>query len=318
MTLNVQLVDMATVPIVLPARSPYRLAFRPLSGSRLIAADIRYGGTRTGHDPDVPIQPRVTTDCRWSDAYTIGVRLRDETSDVFLDGRIYSEPRRKGEVHLMYLSGVEHIDFNTPRHTLEIVVPQSFLREIADDLEVPPVTHLGDSLYHVADDPVLRGLILRLQPYFDAPETLEPLAADHLMWGLGIYACAHYGDLAARRRTAGGLSSWQERLAKDIIETRLVGGIGLAELAGLCGLQTSRFAHAFKRSTGVAPYRWLQQRRVTRARELLATSRASLADIALACGFADQSHLTRSFARQLGITPGAWRTTQANGFPALA
>lgn len=181
------------------------------------------------------------------------------------------------------------------------------MREIANDLGVPHVTYLGHSLFHVSEDPLLRHLALRLYPFFDAPETLDLLLADHLMWGLGIYVCAHYGDLASHRPVVGGLSTWQERLAKDVIETRLVGGIGLADLATLCGLRTSQFAHAFKRSTGIAPYQWLLQRRVARAKDLLSRGRTSLIDIALVCGFADQSHLTRAFARHVGLTPRAWR-----------
>jgi AraC-like DNA-binding protein len=296
--LNVPRVDIATVPIGLPANGR-KLAVRGIARSRLIAADIRYGLTQVGHNAQFP---------SWDDAFTIGVRLKDETSDIHVDGRNYSRPQRKGETHMLYLSGVEHIDFSTPRHTLETLLPRSFMREIADDLEVPHVTHLGRSLFHVTRDPVLRHLALRILPFFDAPETLDPLLADHFMWSLGIYVCARYGDLAIRRRVTGGLSTWQERLAKEVIETSLVGGIGLAELSVLCGLRTSQFAHGFRRSTGMAPYQWLVKRRVARAKEMLAGT-VSLADIALASGFADQSHLTRIFSRQMGLTPGKWRAT---------
>lgn len=48
-------------------------------------------------------------------------------------------------------------------------------------------------------------------------------------------------------------------------------------------------------------------RRCELAKELLRSSPLSLAEIALACGFADQSHFTRAFARLVGMTPGAWR-----------
>ncbi|MDH6230253.1 AraC family transcriptional regulator [Mesorhizobium soli] len=311
MTLNAKfnVVDMATVPVGLPANLNHRLAFRGLSSSRLISADVRYGPSPAGGNADFAAPTRVTSNCQWTDAYAIGVRLQDERSDVFVDGRTYSHSRRKGETHLLYLSGVEQIDFNSPRHTFETILPRSFMREIADDLEVPHVTHLGRSFYDIIDDPVLPRLAGRMLPFVDAPETLDPLFADHYMWSLGIYVCAHYGDLAPRRRVVGGLSTWQERLAKEVIETRLVGGIGLAELAVVCGLRASQFAHAFKRSTGMAPYQWLQWRRVELAKSLLSKGRTSLTDVALACGFSDQSHLTRSFARQVGATPGAWRAT---------
>ncbi|UIY31505.1 AraC family transcriptional regulator (plasmid) [Neorhizobium galegae] len=108
-----------------------------------------------------------------------------------------------------------------------------------------------------------------------------------------------------------GLSTWQERLAKDVIETSLVGGIGLAELAQLCGLRTSQFAHGFKRSTGIAPYEWLLRRRIERAKESLLWG-SKLSEVAVACGFADESHLTRMFRRVVGVAPGAWRTARAS------
>ncbi|WP_244635134.1 helix-turn-helix transcriptional regulator [Agrobacterium salinitolerans] len=102
-------------------------------------------------------------------------------------------------------------------------------------------------------------------------------------------------------------------MAKDVIETSLVGGIGLAELAQLCGLRTSQFAHGFKRSTGVAPYEWLLKRRLERAKESLLWGH-KLSEVALACGFADESNLTRVFRRVVGATPGKWRSARAPAF----
>ncbi|NGO66666.1 helix-turn-helix transcriptional regulator [Rhizobium daejeonense] len=225
---------------------------------------------------------------------------------------IVEPPVRKGQTHFLYVSDLAHIDFTTPRHTQEVILQRSFMREITNDLEVPHVTHLGRSLYHMTDDPVLRRLALRIYPFFDAPETMDSLMADHYMWSLGIYLCTHYGDLAIRRPIVGGLCTWQVRLAKDVIETSLVGGIGLADLAQLCGLRTSQFAHGFKRSTGVAPYEWLQCRRIERAKECLLAG-GSLFDVAALCGFADESHLIRMFRRRMGVSPGAWRRARGKG-----
>jgi AraC family transcriptional regulator len=221
MTFNVQKVDIGTVPINLPRGSDRKLSVRGLSKSRLIASEIRYGLTPFSGKPNFPL---------WSDAYSIGVALREHKSDIVVDGKRFSHSRRTSEIQVLYVSGVEHVDFITTRHGVEILLPRSFMREIADDLEVPHVTHLGRSLCHIAEDPALRRLALQIHPFFDAPDTLEPLQADHFMWTFGIYVCANYGDLAARRLSTGGLTTWQERLAKDVIEARIVGGIGLTEL----------------------------------------------------------------------------------------
>ena len=105
----------------------------------------------------------------------------------------------------------------------------------------------------------------------------------------------------------GGLAPWQERRAKEILCANLDGRMPLNEVARECRLSVSHFSRAFRRSTGAAPHNWLLTRRVDLAKEKLRDDRLSLLDVALACGFADQSHLTRVFTRMVGVSPGAWR-----------
>lgn len=105
----------------------------------------------------------------------------------------------------------------------------------------------------------------------------------------------------------GGLASWQERRAVAFMDERLDQSFPVSEVAEACGLSVNHFSRAFRRSMGKPPHRWLLDRRIERARELLRGTEVSLADIALACGFAEQSHFTRVFTRTVGIPPGAWR-----------
>jgi len=67
------------------------------------------------------------------------------------------------------------------------------------------------------------------------------------------------------------------------------------------------FARAFKAATGSAPHRYLTDRRIGRARALLAEGRLPLAEIAEVCGFSSQPHFTYWFKRLVGTTPGAYR-----------
>ena len=84
----------------------------------------------------------------------------------------------------------------------------------------------------------------------------------------------------------------------------------LAELAVLSGVSRFQLLRGFARETGVTPHAYLLQRRVRLARQLLATGHAP-ADAALEAGFADQSHMTRAFRRQFGITPARYRAALA-------
>jgi AraC family transcriptional regulator len=105
----------------------------------------------------------------------------------------------------------------------------------------------------------------------------------------------------------GGLAPWQERRAKELMSTHLGREISLAFVAGECRLSVSHFARSFKQCTGKPPHRWLLENRVEKAKELLINAELPLAEIALECGFSDQSHFTRVFSRIAGTSPGTWQ-----------
>jgi AraC family transcriptional regulator len=102
-------------------------------------------------------------------------------------------------------------------------------------------------------------------------------------------------------------------LTFTLVLNDLTADIPVAELANRCGLSRSHFARAFKASMGVPPHRWLMRHRIERCQELLASSNESIAEIALHCGFADQSHLTRVFHAVTGLSPAAWRRQRKAG-----
>jgi AraC-like DNA-binding protein len=80
-----------------------------------------------------------------------------------------------------------------------------------------------------------------------------------------------------------------------------------------CGPSRGYFIRGFKKTTGKAPHQWILSQRVECARGLLMKTDMSLADVALACGFADQGHFTRVFFGATGLPPGAWRRAAAQG-----
>jgi AraC family transcriptional regulator len=103
----------------------------------------------------------------------------------------------------------------------------------------------------------------------------------------------------------GGLSSVARRRVLELIDARLEQGVSIDELAREAGLSPSHFMRAFKQAFGHPPHRHILTQRLERARWLIEQADASLSDIALRTGFADQAHFTRLFKRQFGVTPGA-------------
>jgi AraC family transcriptional regulator len=105
----------------------------------------------------------------------------------------------------------------------------------------------------------------------------------------------------------GGLAAWQAKRTLDYIEANLAAKVGLGEMADAVTLSKSHFSRAFKCSLGSSPMAFVVARRVERAKLMMTSSRERLTDIALACGFSDQSHLNRHFRRVVGTSPGLWR-----------
>ena len=79
------------------------------------------------------------------------------------------------------------------------------------------------------------------------------------------------------------------------------------ELAGVAAISLFHFTRVFRDALGLTPHRYVQRRRVERAKAMLLDPRAPLAQIAHACGFASQSHFGQVFKAHTGATPGQWR-----------
>jgi len=185
-------------------------------------------------------------------------------------------------------------------------VPRRGLDEIASDLGVGPV-----ETYKVAvaeEDLVLSQLTRSMLPSVGRSGWPSPLALDYLNQILAAHVLQKYGALRKPPTVSvGGLGPSQKRRATELLSENLSGRIRLSELAAECDLSISHFARSFKASFGVSAHRWLVQRRIERAQELLIETHDSLADIADQAGFSDQAAFTRTFHQIVGVSPGRWR-----------
>jgi AraC family transcriptional regulator len=93
----------------------------------------------------------------------------------------------------------------------------------------------------------------------------------------------------------------------DYIKVNLAQDLSILDLASLTSMSESHFSRSFKQLVGIAPYQYLMQQRVERAKQLLKEQAISIRDIALDCGFANQTHLTKVFRQMTGVTPKAYQ-----------
>lgn len=162
----------------------------------------------------------------------------------------------------------------------------------------------------IADDClrlVLARLFARLDAWQAGPTPLGALACEQALLRVLGLLLERYSTAAPQRaeRAAAEMATVRERLA-DTGADADAAVPSLAELAATLGLSKYQLLRRFEAVHGLPPHAWLLQLRAERARRLIASGSA-LADAAAAAGFADQSHMTRVFARHFGLTPGAWR-----------
>lgn len=247
------------------------------------------------------------------DAFVVLFQLREHPPhDFWTDGKfVPAERTPRATLFIADLSAEPYAQITEPCDKLAFHVPRAALDEIAEDAGALKVSSLRAPLGWNTRDPVverMEGLIVQA---LAEPEALNRLLVDHILLGLGAHFAHAYGGMRPRKAPQqGGLALWQEKRAKELLAANLAKEISLQDVASECGLSLAHFSRAFKASTGKSPHAWLQMRRLDRAKDMLLVSPDSLAEIALACGFADQSHFTRIFSRAVGMTPGRWKRLQ--------
>lgn len=232
-------------------------------------------------------------------AYGISVRLcggpgREMTGSVHID-----DWSRETDKPVCLLPNSAH--YEVPHDTLS-----DFARERAR-----PDYH-GLASPHDGADLVLLGLSQALLPSLKNPCSADITFVENICQAILTHLVERYGGIFFASKNKGCLAPWQERRAAEFLVAHLDEPFSLVELANVCELSRSYFIKAFKESFGKTPHRWLMDYRVGRSRQMLRDG-ASLAEIALACGFSDQSHMTRVFVDYTGVSPGRYRKLQTGG-----
>lgn len=194
------------------------------------------------------------------------------------------------EVHAEHFDGEEVRSFN-------IELTPSWLQSVADaaPLDRPFDSHSGP----------LVGPAVRMLDEFERPDASSPLIIEGLTLEL-------LGRCTREARGGPAAPRWLLQV-RDLLTECCTDAFALADLAAEAGVHPGYLASAFLRHFGCTVGEYVRRQRVALASRYLTGSNVPLADVALLAGFADQSHFTRTFKRQIGLTPAAYRKLTARG-----
>ena len=138
-------------------------------------------------------------------------------------------------------------------------------------------------------------------------------ASDLLAESIGLTLATHLVQtyaftVACNVQPRGRLAPRKLRMLDEFIDANLEHAISLAEMAELLEMSVFHFAHCFKGTSGISPYRYVLRRRIHKAQSLLCDRRLAVSEVALRCGFSNQSHFTETFRRLTGTAPRHYRT----------
>jgi AraC family transcriptional regulator len=269
------------------------------AGAPVVFSRLRSPAPRPGRSLSVPAE----------DSYAFQVPLAlPFYSGLWISGkRVVHSSVSLGDAFLFDLSANPTVGLDAKFDSVRLYMPKATLDAISRENGLPRVGGLKAQTFG-GRDPVLYGLAQALAGAMEGFGGGAALFADSVSLAFHSHIVRAYGgEIVPSSPPQGGLSSWRLRRVQDFIDARLGEDMSMSELAAECRLSPRYFAKAFKRSTGVPPHRWLTMRRLARAKNLLVATDLTLAEIALACGFTDQSYFTRIFARHEASSPGRWR-----------
>lgn len=195
--------------------------------------------------------------------------------------------------------------WDRPTDELHLYIDPAFLADVAVEAGFDSPELIERFAF---EDPFLRQATRLLAEEMRDPQTAGDLLAESTGHAVALHLLRTHCAMRRRDiRLPGGLSPAQLRRVRALIDEDITASLTLADLAGAAGVTRAHFARGFKASTGVTPHRHLTNRRLERARQLLAASALPIGDVAHAVGFSSQSHFTATFTRHVGLSPTAYR-----------
>jgi AraC family transcriptional regulator len=210
-----------------------------------------------------------------------------------------------GSLTIAPAGSVPNVRLHTPSHLICCFLDLGFTQRIAEELDCQPST--VPVFQSGVQNPSIGKIIGLLSDELEAGGQSGTLFAETLAHALAIKFLQSYDASEEKIFSTKPLLPKILRRIQELIEAELNRQLSLDALAKESGYSRAYFLRMFRAATGLTPHQYVLERRLHRAQQLLKQKQTALADIAVACGFSSQTHMTDSFRSHLGITPGEYR-----------
>ncbi|WP_337884229.1 AraC family transcriptional regulator [Fischerella thermalis] len=223
-------------------------------------------------------------------------------------GKTYAGLYGKGDISITPAKVPFFARWDRDDHYLQIRIASSFIQNVARETICEQVELRCEFRTR---DPQIEAIAMLLFAELKQENLGGRLYIESLANVLAVHLLRQYSALKPRLSVyEGGLRERQLSQVLEYINEHLNQDIKLADLAKLLGMSQFHFSHLFKRSIGTAPYQYLLQQRIERAKQLLRQTDQSIMEIAFLCGFNSHSHLSKQFRQLTGMTPTAYRANK--------
>ncbi len=191
--------------------------------------------------------------------------------------------------------------------TLLLSLPQTLLRTVADESELDAARVEIRNRFQIRDTD-LEALIWAMKREMELGYPSGRLYLDGLTLAVASRLVARHSSVTKRMEERNeGMDGRRLKQVLSFIEDQLAEDLSLEKIAAIAGISASHLQTLFRISMGAPVHQYIIQRRVERAKTLLMQDGLSMTEIALAVGFAHQSHMARHMRRVLGMPPRALR-----------